>query len=62
MSAGTKRLFWAVVLGGLTLLLTLYWRGFPYPLSVLSSLSVAILTYSTVQATERLRQLYRRER
>ena len=62
MSAGVKRLFWAVVLGGLTLVLTFYWRGFPYRLSVLSSLSVAILAYSTVRATERLRHLYRRER
>ncbi len=60
MSAGAKRLVWAAVLGGLTMVLTLYWRGFPYHLSLVSSLLVAALTYLTVQATERLRHLYRR--
>ena len=47
--------------GSLTLAITLYWRNFPYRLAVLSGMGVAILTYSTVQATERLRQLYRKD-
>ncbi len=62
MSPGSKRLLWAVALGAVALVLTLYWRGFHPRLAMLSSVSIAILTYSSFQATERLRRLYRRDR
>lgn len=59
MRLGVRKISWALGAGALTLLLTLYWRNFPYRLAVLSSLMVSILTYSAFQATERLRRIYR---
>ncbi len=61
MLPSTKRILWASLAGGLTLVLTFYWRGFPYRFAVLSSVMVAALTYSAFRATERLRHLYRRD-
>ena len=61
MLPNTKRVIWALAAGGLTLLLTFYWRGFPYRLAVMSSVMVAALTYSAFGATDRLRHLYRRD-
>ncbi len=61
MRLGTKKISAALLTGGFTLVVTLYLRDFPYRLAVLSSAMVAILTYSAVQATERLRHLYKRD-
>lgn len=61
MRLGVRKITWALATGAITLFLTLYWRGFPYRLAVLSSLMVALLTYSAVQATERLRRIYRQD-
>ncbi len=55
-----RRLFVALAIGGLTFALTYYWREFPLRLAIVSGLSVAVLGYSTVQASERLRRIFRR--
>ena len=44
----------------LSFLLTYLWRHFPMRLAVLGSLSIGVLTYSTLQASDRLRRMYRR--
>ena len=60
MSPVGPRLLVAIAVGGLVFGLTYYWRDFPLRLAILSGLSVAVLGYSTVQASERLRHLFRR--
>ena len=49
-----------VVTGMLSFALTYFWRDFAPRLAVHGSLSVSILTYSTLQATERLRRMYKK--
>lgn len=60
MNLGLKRVLPAVATGALTFFLALYWREYPYNLAVLSGLGVAILTYSAVLVSERLKHLYKR--
>ncbi len=61
MNPAAKRLLWPVIAGGATLLLTLYWRDFPPRLAILSALLVAALSYSSIQGSQRLRHLFRRD-
>ena len=55
-----KRRLWAAGLGGMALVLGLYWKEWPRSQATVVSLMVAVLSYSGVTAIARLRQLYRR--
>jgi hypothetical protein len=60
MSPATRRILWSLALGLAVYAITLYWRDFPPRLALLSGVSVSIFIYSLLQASERLRRLYRR--
>ena len=60
MSVSVQRRVWALGLAGLTLVLALYWRGWPMQPAVLVSMMVGGLAYAAVQAVARLKLLYRR--
>ena len=61
MSVSGQRRLWAAGLGGLTLVLALYWRGWPLQPAMVVALMVAVLAYASVQAVTRLIRLYRRD-
>jgi Na+/pantothenate symporter len=61
MSVSVQRRLWALGLGGLTLVLALYWRDWPMQPAVLVSMMVGVLAYAAVQAVARLIALYRRD-
>jgi hypothetical protein len=46
--------------GVLAVVLTHYWRHFPVRLALISGVAIGVLVYSTLQATARLSDLYRR--
>ncbi len=55
-----KRIAWSVAFGILTLAVTLFWRGFPLRLALLSGVAVGILLYSTSETIGRVAALYRK--
>jgi hypothetical protein len=56
----TTKLVVSAVAGAAALLLTHYWRQFPLRLALISGIAIGVLTYSTLQASMRLRNVYRR--
>lgn len=46
--------------GLVTLALTYFWREFPLRLALISGIAVGVLAFSTLQASTRLGNIYRR--
>ena len=51
-----KRLAAALVVAGVTILVTHLWRGFPWALAALSGASLGALTFASLQTMVRLRE------
>jgi len=60
MTVATK-LACSAAAGFLTLAVTHFWRDFPLRLALISGIAVSVLAYSTLQASARLANLYRRD-
>ncbi len=56
----TRKVVWAFLAAGVTVLVLIFWRGFFPRHAVIVGLGVAALVYSIIRTTERLKSLHRK--
>lgn len=56
----SKLVFWPVLVGALTTILLVTWRGFFWQHALIIGIGAAALVYSSIRTLERLKDLYKR--